>query len=140
MVTMVSFRARKSRDLKVVQFHTFVAPVTLTYFDPKHSQTPDTRLGFCNAASRATDFLGIFADGANCEKCPVWEGSFQYQITSWSWVRCGKFPFDLRQPLVHWFHCHDLYGLPVRLVKLQTSTKFQSAQDVHHPKYLAPAV
>lgn len=26
------------------------------------------RLGFCNAASRATDFLGIFADGANCEK------------------------------------------------------------------------
>ena len=26
------------------------------------------RLGFCNAASRATDFLGIFADGAGCEK------------------------------------------------------------------------
>ncbi|CAE7211713.1 yki [Symbiodinium pilosum] len=27
------------------------------------------RLGFCNAASRATDFLGIFADGSDCEKC-----------------------------------------------------------------------
>ncbi|CAE7027268.1 yki, partial [Symbiodinium sp. CCMP2456] len=26
------------------------------------------RLGFCNAASRATDFLGIFADGPDCEK------------------------------------------------------------------------
>ncbi|CAE7741907.1 NEDD4L [Symbiodinium microadriaticum] len=34
------------------------------------------RLGFCNAASRATDFLGIFADGPDCEKCyrllPAW--------------------------------------------------------------------
>ena len=29
------------------------------------------RLGFCNAASRATDFLGIFADGPDCEKCAL---------------------------------------------------------------------
>eukprot|EP00439_Symbiodinium_sp_Y106_P045435 s5559_g5.t1 len=45
------------------------------------------RLGFCNAASRATDFLGIFADGPDCEKWALHRFAAQSAVTESAFAR-----------------------------------------------------
>ena len=45
------------------------------------------RLGFCNAASRATDFLGILADGPDCEKWALHRFAAQSAVTESAFAR-----------------------------------------------------